>query len=86
MSYDLGHKNVIRDSQVCKTLEFRPHHTRLLNLTKMVETTSSDENGMTSQPMNVEQIVQKAQSYDYNPLIPLKYWLRTAGTLLKEVL
>ena len=36
-------------------------------------------------PLNVEQIVQKAQSYEYNPLIPLKYWLRTAGTLLKEV-
>lgn len=35
--------------------------------------------------MNVEQIVKKAQSYEYNPLIALKYWLRTAGTLLKEV-
>ncbi|MCJ1229098.1 hypothetical protein MMC12_005763 [Toensbergia leucococca] len=35
-------------------------------------------------PMNVEQIVKKAQSFDYNPLIPLKYWLRTAATLLKE--
>ena len=38
-----------------------------------------------SRPSNVEQIVQKAQHYDYNPLIPLKYWLRTAVTLLKEV-
>ena len=38
-----------------------------------------------SQPMNVEQIVKKAQCYEYNPLIALKYWLRTAGTLLKEV-
>ncbi|KAL8793989.1 MAG: hypothetical protein Q9195_003395 [Heterodermia aff. obscurata] len=37
-----------------------------------------------SQPMNVEQIVKKAQCYEYNPLIALKYWLRTAGTLLKE--
>ncbi|KAI9725061.1 MAG: hypothetical protein M1812_000337 [Candelaria pacifica] len=37
-----------------------------------------------SRPMNVEQIVQKAQDFDYNPLIPLKYWLRTADTLLKE--
>ena len=36
-------------------------------------------------PLNVEQIVKKAESFDYNPLIPLKYWLRTAGTLLKEV-
>lgn len=36
--------------------------------------------------MSVEQIVQKAQNFDYNPLIPLKYWLRTASTLLKEVM
>ncbi|KAI9822364.1 MAG: hypothetical protein M1827_000083 [Pycnora praestabilis] len=35
-------------------------------------------------PMNVEQIVKKAQDFDYNPLIPLRYWLRTADTLLKE--
>ncbi|KAL9040757.1 MAG: hypothetical protein Q9214_004357 [Letrouitia sp. 1 TL-2023] len=35
-------------------------------------------------PLSVEQIVQKAKNFDYNPLIPLKYWLRTAGTLLKE--
>lgn len=39
-----------------------------------------------SRPLNVEQIVNKAQNFDYNPLIPLKYWLRTAGTLLKEVM
>ena len=38
-----------------------------------------------SRPLSVEQIVNKAQNFDYNPLIPLKYWLRTAGTLLKEV-
>ena len=36
--------------------------------------------------MNVEQIVKKAQNYEYNEFIPLKYWLRTAGILLKEVL
>lgn len=41
--------------------------------------------GISSQPMNVEQIVKEAQNFDYNPHIPLKYWLRTAGTLLKEV-
>ncbi|MCJ1402883.1 hypothetical protein MMC11_006104 [Xylographa trunciseda] len=34
--------------------------------------------------MNVEQIVEKALAYDYNPAIPLKYWVRSAGTLLKE--
>lgn len=37
-----------------------------------------------SRPLNVEQIVQRASDFDYNPLIPLKYWLRTAGMLLKE--
>ena len=36
-------------------------------------------------PMNVEQIVGEAQNFQFNPLIPLKYWLRTASTLLKEV-
>jgi len=51
----------------------------------MADTTNAVEEPTASRPMNVEQIVQKAQSYDYNPLIPLKYWLRTAGTLLKEV-
>lgn len=51
----------------------------------MAETTNGVEKPIASRPMNVEQIVQKAQSYDYNPLIPLKYWLRTAGTLVKEV-
>lgn len=45
---------------------------------------STEETGR-SRPLNVEQIVKKAQNFDYNPLIPLKYWLRTAGTLLKEV-
>ena len=39
-----------------------------------------------SRPLSVQQIVEKAQSFDYNPLIPLKYWLRTANTLLKEVM
>ena len=46
---------------------------------------TSEERASSSKPMSVELIVKKAQNYDYNPLIPLKYWLRTAGTLLKEV-
>lgn len=37
-----------------------------------------------SKPMSVQQIV-KAAHFDYNPYVPLKYWLRTAGTLAKEV-
>lgn len=36
-------------------------------------------------PLNVERIVEEAQNFEFNPLIPLKYWLRTASTLLKEV-
>jgi len=38
-----------------------------------------------SKPVNVEEIARRAQEYDYNPLVPLRYWLRTAGSLLKEV-
>ena len=34
--------------------------------------------------MNVEQIVREAENVEYNPLIPFKYWLRSAGTILKE--
>ena len=45
----------------------------------------SDPKAMPPDPLSVEQIVTSAQSYDYNPHIPLKYWLRTASTLLKEV-
>lgn len=46
---------------------------------------STDGRSHLSRPMNVEQIVKEAQNFDYNPLIPLRYWLRTAGSLLKEV-
>lgn len=38
-----------------------------------------------SSPHNVEQIARMAQEYEYNPLIPLRYWLRTARTLVNEV-
>lgn len=38
-----------------------------------------------SKPLSVEQIARRAQDYEYNPLVPLRYWLRTAGSLLKEV-
>ncbi|KAK2759792.1 hypothetical protein FQN54_002526 [Arachnomyces sp. PD_36] len=36
------------------------------------------------QPLNVEQIAHKAQDYDYDQGIPLRQWLRAAGSLLKE--
>lgn len=36
-------------------------------------------------PQNVEKIARIAQDYEYNPLIPLRYWLRSAATLIREV-
>lgn len=35
-------------------------------------------------PLSVKEIAAKAIDFDYNPLVPLRYWLRTAETLLKE--
>jgi STAM-binding protein len=35
--------------------------------------------------MTVKEISAKAQDFDFNPFIALKYWLRTADTLLREV-
>lgn len=37
------------------------------------------------QPMSVEQIVEQAENFEYNPLVPFKHWSRSAGTLIKEV-
>ncbi|KAL8907475.1 MAG: hypothetical protein Q9207_001379 [Kuettlingeria erythrocarpa] len=34
--------------------------------------------------MSVEQIVQQAENFEYNPLVPFRHWSRSAGTLLKE--
>lgn len=39
-----------------------------------------------ARPMSVKEIAEKAIDFDYNPLIPLRYWLRTADTLLKEAI
>jgi hypothetical protein len=36
-------------------------------------------------PLNVEQITRQAGEYQYDPLIPLRYWLRSSGLLVKEV-
>ncbi|TAQ88703.1 hypothetical protein B7494_g2988 [Chlorociboria aeruginascens] len=35
-------------------------------------------------PMSVKEISAKAQDFGFNPFIALKYWLRTADTLLRE--
>ncbi|KAG9235342.1 hypothetical protein BJ875DRAFT_374424 [Amylocarpus encephaloides] len=37
-----------------------------------------------SHPMSVKEISAKAQDFQFNPSIALKYWLRTADTLLRE--
>ncbi|KAG4421278.1 hypothetical protein IFR04_005580 [Cadophora malorum] len=37
-----------------------------------------------SKPMSVKEISVKAGDFDFNPLIPMKYWFRTADTLLRE--
>ena len=36
-------------------------------------------------PMSIAEIAAAATHFDYNPLIPLKYWLRTAENLRREV-
>lgn len=38
-----------------------------------------------SPPQSVESITKTAQDYEYNESVPLRYWLRTAATLLREV-
>lgn len=38
-----------------------------------------------SEPLSVEEIVQQAGNFDYNQMVPLRYWLRSADTIQKEV-
>lgn len=38
-----------------------------------------------SRPMSVKEISAKAEDFDFDTSIALKYWLRTADTLLREV-
>lgn len=38
-----------------------------------------------SPPQSVEKITRIAQDYEYNAAVPLRYWLRTAATLIREV-
>ncbi|CZT52151.1 related to STAM-binding protein [Rhynchosporium secalis] len=37
-----------------------------------------------SKPMNVKEIVAKAQDFEFSPYIAMKVWLRSADTLLRE--
>jgi len=36
-------------------------------------------------PQSVAQITKDASEYEFNALVPLKYWLRTANALVKQV-
>ena len=36
-------------------------------------------------PRNVDQITKAAQDYEFDAGVPLKYWLRTANALVKQV-
>lgn len=38
-----------------------------------------------ARPMTTAEIAAKAQDFEFNPFIAMKYWLRTADTLLREV-
>lgn len=38
-----------------------------------------------AKPMNIKEIAAKAQDFEFNPFIALKYWIRTADTLYREV-
>ncbi|KAE8445549.1 hypothetical protein EG329_013313 [Mollisiaceae sp. DMI_Dod_QoI] len=37
-----------------------------------------------AKPMSVKEIAAKADDFEFNPFIAMKYWLRTADTLLRE--
>lgn len=41
--------------------------------------------GQPQAPRNVEQITKVASEYEYDAAYPLRYWLRTAAALIKEV-
>lgn len=41
--------------------------------------------GLPSPPRSVEQITKAAQEYEYDAGVPIRYWLRTAAALVKEV-
>lgn len=43
------------------------------------------ELGSIHNPRNVQQITEAAQEYEYDAAIPLRYWLRSAQAMLKEV-
>ncbi len=41
--------------------------------------------GLPQHPRSVDQVTKAAQDYDFDASVPLKYWLRTASALSKQV-
>ena len=50
-----------------------------------MSTTGAASNGMVKEPLDVGGIVREAGNFEYNPNIPLRYWLRTADAIQKQV-
>jgi len=48
--------------------------------------TGAASNGFGQEPMSVTDIVKLAANYEYSDDIALKYWLRTADAIQKQVL
>ena len=46
---------------------------------------NSPRRSSAEKPMSITEITKRAEEFEYNPFVPLRYWLRTADTLLKEV-
>jgi hypothetical protein len=42
-------------------------------------------NGFGKEPLSVQGISEEASNFEYNPEIPLRYWLRTAEAIQKQV-
>jgi hypothetical protein len=45
----------------------------------------SDTSKSLRPPRSIEQITRDAQNYEYSANVGIKYWLRSAAALLKEV-
>lgn len=71
-------------------LKYRAHATgskleQVKHLTSSLLTAMAGASTVQSGPMSVKEISAKAEDFEFNPSIALKYWLRTADTLLREV-
>lgn len=48
-------------------------------------TTGTASSGFGKEPLDVAGIVKEAGNFAYDPNIPLRYWLRTADAIQKQV-